>query len=102
MQFSRIEVRVDSVEVVTDIKHNKYSRPHGKSLVTKICKMLELAWEVVINHSYREANKLANVLANHSYSLSDMCCFFDDCPSNFKHLLDVDEKGIGTPRLVSV
>jgi ribonuclease HI len=98
MKFSRIEVRVDSSGVVNDIIHNKYSRPHGKTLVAKICRMLELDWEVVINHYYREANILADALANHSYSLSVTCCFFDDCPSDFKHLLDADEKGIGIPR----
>jgi ribonuclease HI len=38
--------------------------------------MLELDWEVVFKHSYREANQLADVLAKHSYSIEDECCFF--------------------------
>jgi choline kinase len=58
---------VDTLGVVNVIIHNKYSRTHGKTLVAKICRMLEFDWEVVINHTYRETNKLAYALVNHSY-----------------------------------
>jgi hypothetical protein len=46
---------------------------YGKPLVDQICKILEEDWEVVVKHSYREANQMPNALAKHSYSLSDAC-----------------------------
>jgi hypothetical protein len=45
--FHAIELNVDSLVVVS---------PMGQSLVAKILHLLDLEWEVVVNHSYREAN----------------------------------------------
>jgi len=35
-----------------------------EALVVKIRQLLELEWEVVIHHSYRQANHYANALTN--------------------------------------
>jgi hypothetical protein len=100
MNFAKLEVRIDSVEVVNDITNNKASKLCGKALIERICVMLKYDWEVVIKHTYREANQLADGLANRSYSLEDKLCLFPDCPAYCKHLLDADLKGITTPRSV--
>jgi ribonuclease HI len=63
----KVEMRIDSNEVVDDINHKRSST---------IC-----GWRRIVNHSYREANQLADTLARHSYSLSDACCFIADCPN---------------------
>ncbi|MCI32337.1 hypothetical protein A2U01_0053550, partial [Trifolium medium] len=34
------------------------------SLVCQICHLIERDWEIRIQHSYREANKCADMLAN--------------------------------------
>jgi hypothetical protein len=100
VNFSKVEVRVDSIGVVNDITNKKSSKLGGISLIRRIWQMLELDWEVVFKHSYREANQLADVLAKHSYSIEGECCFFQDCPSCFKHILVADEKGFVTPRSI--
>jgi ribonuclease HI len=41
MNFAKVEVRIDSVEVVNDITNNKASKLCGKALVERICVMLE-------------------------------------------------------------
>jgi ribonuclease HI len=102
MNFSRVEVRIDSKEVVNDIMHHNSSRMCGKALVDKICQMLKMDWDVVVKHTYREANRLADALAKHSFSVKDEVCFFQDCPQFCKHQLDADVKGIVSPRSVSV
>jgi ribonuclease HI len=102
MNFSKVEVRIDSKEVVNDIMHHKPSRMCGKALVDKICQMLKMDGDVVVKHTYREANSLADALAKHSFSVKDEVCFFQDCPNFCKHQLDADVKGFVSPRSVPV
>jgi hypothetical protein len=63
---------------------------------------LDLDWEVVVHHSYREVNFCANVLANHGCLMEHESVFFTAYPSKFSHLLLADVMGIATPRLVSL
>jgi hypothetical protein len=70
----------------------------GNALIGRICQMLDLDWEIVVNHSYREVNCLADALASHSFSMKNKVCFFQDCPSFCKHHLDADEKRFVSPR----
>jgi ribonuclease HI len=102
LKFTRMEVRVDSVEVVEDIMHNRASKGCGKALIRSISELLKEDWEVSITHSFREANNLADALANYSFSTKDKFCIYQDCPDYCKHLLDADEKGVTTPRSVSL
>jgi ribonuclease HI len=97
-----VEVRIDSVKVVEDIIHNRASKGCGKALIRSISELLRDDWEVSITHSYREANNLADALANYSFSKKDKFCIFQDCPDYCKHLLDADVKGVTTPRSVSL
>lgn len=54
--FHAIELNVDSLVAVNAVIHNGRGSPMGRSLVAKILCLLDLEWEVHINHSYREAN----------------------------------------------
>jgi hypothetical protein len=74
----------------------------GKALVGKICQLMDLDWEVVVKHTYREANGLTDALARHNFSVKDEDCFFQDCPSFCKHILDADVKRSVSPRSVFV
>ncbi|GAU48612.1 hypothetical protein TSUD_188860 [Trifolium subterraneum] len=49
----------------------------GRSLVEKIHSLLALDWEVVIHHSYREANQCAYALANYGCSMDTRIIYFD-------------------------
>ncbi|PNX57339.1 putative ureidoglycolate hydrolase, partial [Trifolium pratense] len=62
MNFNKVEVHVDSIGIVNDITHKKNKILCGKALVDKICRMMELDWEVIVKHTYREANQLADAL----------------------------------------
>jgi hypothetical protein len=88
--------------VLLNIKHNRASKGSGKALIRSISDLLKDDWEVSIKHLYREANNLADALANYSFSTKDKFCFFADCPGFCKHILDADVIGVTTPRSVSV
>lgn len=49
---------------------NGSGNPTGRSLVEKICRMIDLEWEVVVKHSLCEANQCVDVLANYGCSLN--------------------------------
>jgi ribonuclease HI len=71
-----VEVRIDYIDVVEDIDHNKASKGCGKALIRSIDELLKDHWEVSFKHSYREANHLADALAKYSFSTKDKFCFF--------------------------
>ncbi|CAJ2632916.1 unnamed protein product [Trifolium pratense] len=59
--FSHVELNVDSMVVVQAITTNGCGSMTGRSLVEKIRRLLALDLEVSVQHSYREANKCADV-----------------------------------------
>jgi hypothetical protein len=78
-----VELHIDSLVVARNITDNKSSSIIGKSLVERIRRLLELDWEVVVRHSYREANFCADALANHGCLMENDSVFFAACPSKF-------------------
>jgi hypothetical protein len=74
----------------------------GNVLVEQILKMMALDWEVEVRHTYCEANKCADALANYGCMGSVDSQVFDCCPEFMKELFVADSLGITTPRLISV
>jgi len=74
--------------------------PDGRSLAIKIRRLLDIDWEVVVNHIYQEANQCADALTNLRGSLEASLVLFDVCPPQFSHMLAADVLGITIPRLV--
>jgi hypothetical protein len=62
--------------------------------------MMALDWEVEVRHTYREANKCADALANYGCMSRADSQFFTCCPNFIKDLFDADNLGISTPRLI--
>jgi ribonuclease HI len=102
MNFTKVEVRINSKEVVNGILHHKPSKMCGKALVDKICQMLKMDWDVVVKHTYREANRLADALAKHSFSVKDEVCFFQIVRIFVSISLDADVKGFVSPHSMPV
>jgi hypothetical protein len=71
-------------------------------LVAKIRSLIAMDWEVVVKHSYREANQCADALASCGVTLDDGFCFYESCPTHLSQLLVADVMGISMPRLVVV
>lgn len=65
----------------------------------KIHRLMALDWEVVVQHSYREANQCADALANHGCRMDPEICFYNVCPSSFSHLLLFYLLGNTTPHI---
>jgi hypothetical protein len=62
---------------------------------------LDMDWLVEIAHTYREANKCGDALANIECSLDYDIIFFDSCSSQISEICEKDRVGNTTQRLVN-
>jgi ribonuclease HI len=64
--FHLVEIHLDSIVLVQAItpRPNGGGSLQGRFFAEKIRRLLDLEWEMVVHHSYREANQCANALAN--------------------------------------
>ncbi|MCH95075.1 putative non-LTR retroelement reverse transcriptase, partial [Trifolium medium] len=95
-----IKLHVDSMVVVRAITVSGGGSTCERFLVEKIRRLIDLDWEVVVKHSYREANQCRDALANIVSGMTDGCVFYDKCPIDISHIYPADVLGIATPRLV--
>ena len=78
---SRLLVRSDSTVLVGMLRGEMEPNPEHGALIEQ-CKRLvqEESWKVQISHCYREANKVADMLANIGVTLNNKFTFFDSPP----------------------
>jgi hypothetical protein len=100
--FLKIELHIDSIAVVQVVKERRVNSSMGNALARQIWKLLDLDWTVEISHTYREANKCVDALANLGCSLDYDLVFFNDCPDVISETFSHDRMGIATPRLICV
>jgi len=100
--FRAVKVNVDSLVVANCINGNGHGSPSGGSLVFEIQRLINLDWEIVVKHSYKEANQCADALANFGCSLMGEITFFESCPAQFSHVLAADVIGISITRLIPI
>jgi ribonuclease HI len=98
--FRKVELNIDSEAVVRVLKRGSSSSSSGCSLLKRIWKLLEEDWLVEISHTYREANKCADALANIGCSLVSNCVFYDRCPAQIMDMYEFDLLGNSTSRLL--
>ncbi|CAA7028167.1 unnamed protein product [Microthlaspi erraticum] len=96
----RLEVEIDS-ELVVGFLKTGINDSHPLSFLVRLCHgLIEKDWLVRISHVYREANCLADGLANYAFSLPMGFSSFDSVPSDLNGVLQDDI--LGSARLRSV
>ncbi|CAA7038516.1 unnamed protein product [Microthlaspi erraticum] len=97
----RLIVEVDS-EIVVKILHSGISDVHPLSFLARLCYgFFTRDWLVRIMHTYREANRVADGLANHAFSLSSGFHLFTSPPAHISVLLLEDVNGSLRTRIVN-
>jgi len=102
LDIKRLWVQVDSSTLAGMLKGDfKYCAEHAPILSQ--CKDLinHEGWQVIISHCYREANKVADTLANMGCNLSSDVVIFDYPPPEVKEVLFADCIGVGWPRMMT-
>ncbi|GAU43826.1 hypothetical protein TSUD_399190 [Trifolium subterraneum] len=98
--YQAIDLNVDSLAVKQVLTSGSSNNLLGQNLVKNIRRLLELNWKVTVEHSYRKANTCADALANIGCSLDYNIIFYDNPPTQLRHLLEADALRITTPRLI--
>ncbi|CAA7036500.1 unnamed protein product [Microthlaspi erraticum] len=97
-RVSQLEIEVDS-ELVVGFFKKGISNAHPLVFLVRLCHgFLSKDWSVRIVHVYREANRLADGLANFVFSLSLGFHLFDLVPPSLETVLWEDEIGLTRPR----
>ena len=76
--------------------------PISRNLVQKIRRLLQMTWDVKVQHSYREANTSADALANICCSMGSTLMIYESCSTQLRHLLVADQMGVLHPRMVNL
>ncbi|KAG7556791.1 Ribonuclease H domain [Arabidopsis suecica] len=98
--FRRVELEVDS-ELVVGFLQAGISDTHLLSFLVRLCHgFISRDWLVRVSHVYREANRLADGLANYVFSLDLGFLSLDSCPECVVSIMLEDVNGIGVPRSV--
>ncbi|CAA7017011.1 unnamed protein product [Microthlaspi erraticum] len=100
--ITRLELEVDSLIVVGFLKTGM-TDSHPLSFLVHLCHgFISKDWEVRVTHVLREANRLADGLANYAFSLPLGLHFLDSVPSDLLVVLSDDERGVSRSRQVVV
>jgi hypothetical protein len=97
-----VELNVDSLIVGKTLLDEEDVSPISRSLVQKIRRLLQMAWEVKVQHSYRETNTCADALANIGCSMGSTLMIYESCPTQLRHLLVADQMGVPQPRMINL
>ncbi|KAG7559686.1 Reverse transcriptase domain [Arabidopsis thaliana x Arabidopsis arenosa] len=99
-RITRLELEVDS-ELVVGFLKSGISDSHPLSFLVRLCHgFLTRDWIVRISHVYREANRLADGLANYAFTLPLGIHLFEVAPSVVETILLEDSRGTSFPRSV--
>jgi len=98
--FRRVELDLDC-KLVVGFLSTGVSNAHPLSFLVRLCQgFFTRDWLVRVSHVYREANRLADGLANYAFTLPLGLHCFDACPEGVRLLLLADVNGTEFPRAV--
>ncbi|CAA7014055.1 unnamed protein product [Microthlaspi erraticum] len=96
----RVELEVDS-ELVVGFLQTGISDTHPLFFLVRLCHgLIAKDWLVRVSHVYREANCLADGLANYAFSFPLGFSYFDVVPFEVASLFEADVLGSTRPRRV--
>jgi len=98
--FRRVELEGDS-ELVVGFLQSGISEAHPLAFLVRLCHgLLSKDWLVRVSHVYREANRLADGLANYAFSLQFGFLSLYSCPDIVHSIMLEDATGTAFPRHV--
>ncbi|KAG7551702.1 Ribonuclease H domain [Arabidopsis thaliana x Arabidopsis arenosa] len=98
--YRRVELEVDS-ELVVGFLRSGVSDAHPLAFMVRMCHgFISRDLLVRVTHVYREANRLADGLANYAFTLQLGILSFDYCPDVVHSIMLADINGTAVPRFV--
>ncbi|CAN0905909.1 Putative ribonuclease H protein At1g65750 [Linum grandiflorum] len=69
MGYRRVSLQVDSLVVLSYLQNTDVADLRHKSCVEDLKELLRRNWTVYVSHTYREGNRVADLLAHQGHSL---------------------------------
>ena len=102
-RLTKILVRIDLQLLVNMLKSNSPRNAEQAPIIARYrYPIKQQDWEVIIGHCYREANQVADKLANMTISCSFSCTIFDTPQREVMPLLFADNVGVSWRRTFKV
>ncbi|KAJ9152525.1 hypothetical protein P3X46_026085 [Hevea brasiliensis] len=98
--YRKVEVDMDSLATIHLILGSLAANAHYSFLLVQIHGLLKWSWQVALSHCYREANRVADVLANLEVTTKDHYQLLQVPPAIVTGLLHEDVQGVAMSRLV--
>ncbi|XP_028790928.1 uncharacterized protein LOC114746813 [Neltuma alba] len=93
----KVQVETDAKEIINQIREKKGIE--GDDVLTDILQeLVRREWSLEFNHTYREGNHCADMMAKMSLSSSQVWTMWEAPPSGILRILQEDVEGIGVPR----
>ena len=97
----KVVLEIDSIATISLISVGSENKHPYAMVITRVHDLLCRDWQVRILHVYREANRVADCLANLGHTMNFGICYFLHSPSCLVSILGDDLVGVALPRLVA-
>lgn len=93
---------MDSLVLVGLLKGANRIPPEHYHLITQCKSLINWdGWEVLVSHCYREANQVADKLANLGVDINNGCMIYESPPVEVRDCLFADSVGASWPRMIT-
>ena len=82
----------DNITVVLMV-NSRRNEGYNYSIVRHIWALIDKEWHVEVKHAYREANRVADFIANWGLKMHEIFRLLNDPPGGVDHLLQRDRIG---------
>lgn len=100
--YSRIVLEIDSQGVASCLAKGLEREHPLLALVSSCINIINRAWHIEVQWCYREGNQHADWLSNYEFHFDLGCHILEQPPVGCVHVLNMDNRGIATPRMITL
>ncbi|CAN1176722.1 Putative ribonuclease H protein At1g65750 [Linum perenne] len=100
MGFRKVNIQIDSLAAIAAIKNTSDTDGRHSLICQQIQELCHRQWTVVLTHTYREGNRVADLLAHLGHSLAFGRHLITDCNPDIRFALISDCIGVSFPRTI--
>ncbi|CAN1823072.1 Putative ribonuclease H protein At1g65750 [Linum perenne] len=98
--YKRVHLQLDSLAAVTAILGDQEDDSRHSRTISSIGELRSRQWEVTVSHTFREGNRVADLLAHHGHTLDFGCHIDCTYPHEVNRVIWDDHVGTCFPRFI--
>ncbi|CAN1150113.1 Putative ribonuclease H protein At1g65750 [Linum perenne] len=100
MGCRKVNLQLDSQAAIDAIKEAPESSCRHSQVLHRIRELCNREWVIHFTHTFREGNRVADLLAHQGHSLAFGCHFLADCNPDTRFAIFSDCIGVSIPRTI--